>query len=442
MKHSSANTAMKWLIPMALAIGVSLIYARRDGDFTGYTIAGNLQMEGRDAYRDAPTVCPWPPLFYWCCVPLAWASNHSFVGARWVWLLSAWAALGWTMFLIVRLVYDRRLMLARPPTVSRDEVLDVGDSEVWLPLLLCSVWIASNFQYLQVNIFIFALAITGLWFHRRGCELRAGVFLGAGAALKVLPICFVPYFLWRRQWKAALATGGFAVGWSLLPAVTLGWRGLVDRLQTWHEILGKDLSVGAANLSIYAMFDRWIGQGLTPFVSPGSFAFLHPSHHPAVVWAAVALILPIALVGAWLFRGPYDRTSRTATAEWSTVFLAAALFGSLTWKHYLVVLLLPMTLFVATWRDERVDEGFRRRLRLLTWLAFLPSLSGANDLIGSPLAMRLQTGSLLTLMGIFLIGVLYWYVAKMKSVQLYPSSGRYQAKSLVTLAIVKLEKTS
>ncbi|MEN6557456.1 MAG: glycosyltransferase family 87 protein [Thermoguttaceae bacterium] len=288
MKSWSASTALKWLIPTALVVGISLTYARRDGDFTGYTIAGHLQIEGRDAYREAPTVCPWPPLFYWCCVPLAWASNHSFFGARLAWLLLAWAALAWTMRLIVRMVYDRPLTMARPPSVSREEMLDIGDPEVWLPLLLCSVWIAANFQYLQVNLFIFALAITGLWFHRQGRELWAGLFLGAGAALKVLPICFVPYFLWRRQWKAAASTGAFAVAWSLLPAVTLGWHGLVDRLYTWVEILGKDLSVGAANLSVYAMFDRWIGQGLTPFVSPGSFAFLHPSHHTTVVWADAA----------------------------------------------------------------------------------------------------------------------------------------------------------
>jgi len=413
----SAAAILKAALPLALALGLSASYARRDGDFTGYVIAGELQMRGCDAYREAPTVCPWPPLCYGCCLPLAWFSHNSFFWARFSWLLLSWIALAWAFVLVVRIVHDRRLTLARSPTASPDEALDLGDSAALLPLLFCSCWIVSNFQYLQVNIVIIALAMTGLAFHRRGCDVRAGAFLGAAAALKVLPIFFAPYFLWRRQWKAALSTGAFAVGWSMLPALALGWHGVIDRLTTWFAILREDLSVGGLNLSVYAMFDRWIGQGMTPFLAPGSLEYLRPSHHPMVPWAASALILPAALLGAWLFRGPDDRTSRAAIAEWSAVFLAAALFGTLTWKHYLVVLLLPMTLFVATWQDDRLDLAFRRRLQALTWLSFLPSLAGANDLVGGGLAMRLQTGSILTMMSLFLLGILYWYRYRIVSLE-------------------------
>jgi hypothetical protein len=185
-------------------------------------------------------------------------------------------------------------------------------------------------------------------------------------------------------------------------------------MATWREILGKDLTVGGMNLSVYAMFDRWIGHGLAPLAGPGAYV-LWPSHNPAVLVAAGVLILAAVLLAAWLFRGAYDRKSRAAVAEWSAVFLAAALFGTLTWKHYLVVLMLPMTLFVAAWRDESVAPAFRRRLRTLTWLAFLPSLAGANNLIGGGLAARLQTGSILTLMCLFILGMLFWYQSEICS---------------------------
>jgi len=168
------------------------------------------------------------------------------------------------------------------------------------------------------------------------------------------------------------------------------------------------MSVGGKNLAVYAMFDRWIGHGWTPFASPGGFV-LQPSHHPEVLLAYAGVALPTALAAAWLFRGPYDRDSRAAVAEWSAVFLAAAIFGTLTWKHYLVVLLLPMTLFVATWRDENVSPAFRRRLRALTWCAFPPSLACAPALLGGELSVRLESGSLLTITALFLLGVLFWY---------------------------------
>ncbi len=408
----SVGMVLKIAVPLAVVVGLSISYANRDGDFSSYVKVGELQISGHDAYREASDICSWPPLFCLGCIPLAAASHVSFFGARLLWLLFNWAALAWALALVVRFVYDRRLVIARSPTSPADTI-DIAHSAVLLPLLFCSCWIVSNFEYLQVNILIFALALTGLMFHRRGCDARAGLLIGAAAALKVFPILFAPYFLWRRQWRAALYTAVFAIGWSLLPAAVYGWGGCMERLATWRDTVGKGLSVGLANMSVYAMFDRWIGHGMTPLASPGVFA-LSPSHDFRVFWFAGALVLLTASLGVWLFRGPYDRKSRATVAEWSVVFLVAAIFGALTWKHYLVVLLLPMTLFVAVWRDETMPPAFRRRLRLLTWLVYLPSLSGASDIVGGYWYARLQTGSILTMMSLLILGMLFWCKYKLR----------------------------
>ena len=234
------------------------------------------------------------------------------------------------------------------------------------------------------------------------------------AALKVMPILFAPYFLWRRQWRAALFTGVSAIGWSLLPAAVYGWTAYWDQLTASRKVVRVGWNVDSMNLSTYAMFDRWLGHGIVPFtVRP--FEVLPRSGNSHTILAAGGLLALVALLGLWLFRGRYNPKNRAALAEWSTVFLVASVFGTVTWKNYLVVLLLPMTLFVATSRNGQVELPFRRKLRTLAWLAFVLGVAGGSDVVQGNLARRLQTGSILTLMSLLILGTLFWYRSRILS---------------------------
>jgi hypothetical protein len=403
------SVAFKLAVPALVAVALTLALAHRGGDFAGYVLVGELGLAGRDLWG-AGSPNTWPPLFALLCIPLALLARISLVGARVLWLILNWAALACAVAAAVRLVYGRGLSASRSPTTTRDGI-DIGSGAVLLPVLLSVCWILSNFEHLQVNIVILALTLVGLTLHQRGSDTRAGLMIGAAAALKVMPVLFVPYFLWRRQWRAALSTGAFAIAWSLVPAVAYGWPAYVGQLEAWRGVLRTGWGVGKMNLSVYAMFDRLLGHGLVPFTVPGSDA-LRASGSGTVTVAVAGLLALVTWLGLRLFRGPYDPRHRATVAEWSTVLLVASLFGTVTWKAYLVVLLLPMTLFVATWRDDDTDPAFRRRLRALTWLAFLPGLATASDLAGRSLAWRLEMGSILTFMGLLILGLLFWYRAR------------------------------
>ncbi|HET9985854.1 MAG TPA: glycosyltransferase family 87 protein [Longimicrobiales bacterium] len=409
MKLPRTTLAFVILAPIIVFV-LSNGYTHRGGDLAGYLTVGELGLTGQDIYRAAPAgTNTWPPLFGLACIPLAALARLSLVGTRWVWLLVNWIALVGVFGALARLVYDRPLALRG--IAGPDDGVDLASGAVLLPLLLSSVWVISNFEHLQVNILVFGLTLAGLLAHRAGRDGRAGLWIGLAAALKVMPVLFVPYFAWRRRWRAAAATAAAAVGWSLVPALAYGPAGLADQFAAWREALRAGWGVGKMNLSVYAMTDRIVGHGFIPFALPGVDA-VPASGHPAVLWVAGGILLAATLAACLIFRGPYEPRGRAAVAEWGVVLLVAALFGTVTWKAYLVVVLIPMTLFVAAWREAATDPVVRRRLRLVAWASFVASLGSAADIVGRDLFGRLEMGSLQTFNALALLGALLWYRAR------------------------------
>ncbi|MGH7533432.1 MAG: glycosyltransferase family 87 protein [Gemmatimonadales bacterium] len=407
MKLPKSSLAVLILAPLVV-VGLTLSYSHRAGDFAGYLAVGDLGLQGRDIYRDAtPGTNTWPPLFGLACIPLALLSHLSLTGARTIWLLINWGALAFVLALCVRLVYDRPLGI-RGLGAADDHRVDAASGAALVPLLICALWVLSNFEHLQVNILIFTLALAGLAQHRKGRDGAGGALIGLAAALKVMPVLFVPYFIWRRRWRAAASTALATVAWSLVPLAVYGPTKFLDQLRAWRDALSAGWPVGKMNLSVYAMVDRTVGHGIVPF-SVAGFDALTPSGAPAVRWLVLGLLAIVTLLACLLFRGRYDPRARRTVAEWSVVFLVGALFGTVTWKAYLVVLLLPMILFVATWRDPAVIPAFRQRLRMLCWVSFALGMATATDLVGRSLAGRLEMGSLQTWMALLVLGTTLWY---------------------------------
>lgn len=385
-----------------------MVYSHRGGDFAGYLAVGEAGLRGADIYRDTPPgMNTWPPVFGLLCIPLALMARVSLVGARFAWLLFNWIILAATMAAAIRLVHGRPLTLTFDPRRPATGV-EAASAPVLLPLLLSVIWIFSNFEHLQVNISILGLTLGGLVLHRSGRDIRGGLLIGAAAALKVMPVLFLPYFVWRRRWRAA---AGVAAGTALLSGISVlvqGWAGFLGQLSGWRAALRAGWGVGQMNQSVYAMVDRILGHGLIPFTAPGVLD-LAASGERVVVVAVAGILALVTIAACVLFRGSYDPRSRSAVAEWSVVLLVAALFGTVAWKAYFVALLLPMTLFVATWRDDAVEPRVRRALRTVTWASFVIGLSGANDLVGRTLAGYLAMGSAQTLMVLLILGTLFWY---------------------------------
>ncbi len=388
---------------LAVVVGGSISWIGRPGDFAGYVLVGDLALSGQDIYRDSPAgLNTWPPFFSLLCVPLALLARPTPYLARGVWLGLNFVLLWTALKSLVRLVYHAELRL-RPTTGC----MSLAAPGVLVPIILCYRFILGNFDHLQVNIVIFAGAVGGLYWHARARELRAGALLGLVAALKVWPVLFVPYFVYRGRWRIAAATAAAAAAFSLSPALIYGWTRFVDYVGAWRHALAVGWGVGKMNQSAYAMLDRAIGHGMRPGNAP-VLDVLPDSGDPHVRAAWLAVLAALTVATCWLFRGREAADSPASLAEYSVVFIVSALFGPLTWKAYLVVLLCPCMLLVALVRRGHLTAGVRRVIATALATYFVLTGLTTPGILGKRLAGTLEMLSVTTFATLILLLVLLW----------------------------------
>jgi hypothetical protein len=406
-RRARLRRATPWLL-LAAVIGLTIAYQHRSGDLAGYVQVGDLVLSGRHPYRDAaPGISTWPPFFWIIAVPLALASRLSAGATRVGWLAVNWLALYAVLALSVRLVHNRRLAFSGDGSDGR---VPLASAIVLVPLLLTLRYVLSNFEHLQINVLWLAIVLGGLALVARGRQTWGAVAIGAAAALKVMPALFIPYFLWRRQLRAALLTAAWAALFTLSPVAVFGWSRYVDYLRAWRQAVEAGWGVGRMNQSVYAMLDRLIGHRLVPFAAAGVNDL--PASGVSAVWLAfLATLAAVAVLAAWTMRGPLSAgtVDRRPLAEWSAVLLVAALFGTVCWKAYLVVALLPNMLLVAAWRDAGESPAVRRRLGALVLAAFALGIVAADVLVGRAVAARAEMASVEAWAGLLLLGTLFWY---------------------------------
>jgi alpha-1,2-mannosyltransferase len=406
----TAESALPWKRRLVLsgmlllAIVLFFSYVRRPGDFIGYAVAGNAVLAGADIYNDTPPdLNNWPPFFSLLCVPLALMDRVSPYLARGFWIILNYGVLLLILDMVSRLVYGRRLTLS-----GANATVSLASSAILVPIMLTLPFLLYHFMYQQVNLIIFALTLGGLMLQEKGRGFLGGLGLGLAAAMKVMPVLFVPYLAYRGRWKPALYALAATVAFSVSPIVVFGPHRFLLDFKTWLTICRQNpWGTGSANQSIYAMWDRFLGHGIVPFISPGTF-FLPMSSDPRV---RIAWMLSIACTGVVVllaFRGRPPLGSLSSRLEWSVVFLISAIFGPVGWKHYLVVLILANALLYALYRSEELEAGTRRVLGAVLLIYFLLSLATSHDVVGRSLVQRFETGAIITYAALILLAGLLW----------------------------------
>lgn len=381
----------------ALIAGVLfLTYASRPGsDFKIYAASGEALLQGRDIYAPPLEVTnTGPPFFSLFCVGPALLERVSPKFARGAWTLVNLLALLLCLNRCAHLVYRQGL-----PLSSR---------RVLIPLLLTLPYVFYHLLYHQVNLIVFALTLGGLSLQEDRKDSPGGILLGAACALKVMPVLFIPYLVYRRRWSAAAWAFAAAAVFTLSPAIVLGWDRFWPDFRHWWSLLPHNpvWDAGQRNQSVLAMWDRILGHGLIPFVSPGANLLeMSGARSVRVAWMATVGLTGLAML--WSFRKQPPRGSVGVLLEWSTLLIVSSIFGPVSWKHYLVVLLLPNMLLHAL-GNARTDQAVRRVSLALLWGCFLVSISTSRLFWGSNWCLRLGMASTTTLAMLTMLGGLLW----------------------------------
>ncbi|MCA8912371.1 MAG: DUF2029 domain-containing protein [Planctomycetes bacterium] len=323
-------------------------------DILAYWSGGTNVIEGNSLYGDGPNTIAGRPYLY----PPAFAAFFSFfvrLGPRFG--TAVWGA---THLLFAALLFRELYGWARTK-------VDRPGTGIWLALLLLVVLFQAFWTEQwegQVNTLVALLVFGGLLRVTRGREITGAVMLALAIHVKVLPAVLVLLLLLQKRNRAALATLGFCLLFTLAPALVsmpkLGVFGSVAYAFHCHidwltDVMWPALTKGsvagtqyyaAPNLSLRAVGYRWFVDDMDTG-APLLFGL------PFGLVRAVSLIASVGLAGVSLWMARRTKDSTTATIVWATTALFALQIGNLLyWDHHLMLMALPVAaLFVLALRE-------------------------------------------------------------------------------------------
>jgi alpha-1,2-mannosyltransferase len=234
----------------------------------------------------------------------------------------------------------------------------------------------------NVNLFILFLVIAALLAFKREHDRTSGVLLALAIACKLTPALFVPYFVWKRAWKAlAGCLVGLVFFVFLIPGAYLGsernWtllRSWVDQMVTPYVVKGNVTSEHQ-NQSFPGLLYRLATRNPSFLDDKGAperydnFAELEPHVAKRITQAAMLFFVGLAIYAC---RTPLaERSSWRLSAEFGLIVLGMLLFSERTWKHHCVTLLLPFAVICYYLACERSSRRLRVYMLLSLAVVFL-----------------------------------------------------------------------
>jgi hypothetical protein len=207
----------------------------------------------------------------------------------------------------------------------------------------------------QINLILFALIMIDVWRIARG--RTAGVCIGITAAIKLIPLIFIPMLLLARRWKDAM----FAAG-TFLTCVCIGYAvnpqasGLY-----WHHLVTDTARVGAGYISNQSPFALVVR--LTGDTAVGHWYLLFPILLGTVSLAVAAVL---ARHRDWL-----GAVTVTGTG--------GLLVSPVSWTHHWVWVLPALVLLWQGGKRARIGAASGYALFVLAPMWFTPRQGGPSE---------------------------------------------------------------
>jgi hypothetical protein len=228
--HSPLRKApVRWaafLILLALAAGIVWRAAYHPVDFGQYPaevhslLGGQRELYGPQSGLGWPMVYRCSPVFLFLFFPLALLPIH-FAAA--VWAVLQFVALYFVVWMVNRMA-------------RRTSETPENPGAWWLfVVLVCTSYLVQEIRGGNVQFFVFALSVAGFFFLDTNPAI-SGASFALGAAIKLLPVFFIPY-LWVRGYRqVTLAFALFFAGLMLAPSLYFGFGWNLHLLKSWWTV--------------------------------------------------------------------------------------------------------------------------------------------------------------------------------------------------------------
>jgi hypothetical protein len=318
---------------------------------------------------------PTPPLTLVAFAPFTWMSRPN-ATCLWVCMKLGFAA--------IALAFGAAIVARAGNPLSA--------SALALIIVAWSLVVVSDMQEGQTNFMALLPLIAGLSLAQRETtwsDTAAGTLIALGAAVKITPIVFVAYFLWRRRWRIVGAAAlSMVCWWGLIPTLAFGWQQNSRWFTQWANIMLLPYIVSGK--IVYATSQSFPSFALRLLSRSPAFQTRHDvlqphfmnvaALSPDTVHLIVRLVMIlVAVAGLWWMRRPLaSLRSARYVVEIAAVGAFMLWFSERTWVHHYVSFVLMLCAAGMLLSDPHRAMASRRRVRAAIWVFILGGLTATE----------------------------------------------------------------
>lgn len=293
--------------------------------YTGQRMLKHQNVYDLDAYRaDGMANFKYPPLFATLAALFALTSERT--------AATAWFILGFIL-VIIFMHFSGRLIFTEHITYRQKQWV------YFWSLFLTSRFYMQNFDAGQVNFLMMTTLLMCIYALSKKRNIGAGILFGFSSLIKYMSAIFLPYFLFKKQFRLTVYACISLVSFSLLPALVWGWRHNLYLQQQFFPYLCK------TSLDIYSLSD-YANQSL--FSALVRLFSNYGDYNVFIIVLKDEILFSVMIIATtllyFLVLAPsakincFKRYENFDIVDVGLIFICAALFNPNAWMHAYIFL--------------------------------------------------------------------------------------------------------
>ena len=236
----------------------------------------------------------------------------------------------------------------------------------------------------QVNLFFAVLIVAGVLATMTDRKVAGGLLFALAVVIKPYAVLFLPWLAAQREGRALLAAAAGLGAALLLPVPIYGVHGTAALHLAWWQTVTESTApnlLNADNVSLAAMFAKWLGAGRAAALAATVSALLLAANAAAMLAVRRRVVAPAGLEAAMLL----TLIPLLSPQGWDYVFLIAT----------------PAVVYFVNY-----DDDLPVALRVITWVAMALIAFSLYDIVGRAVYARFMALSIISVCFLVVVAAL------------------------------------